>query len=198
MAHFTWSFVQKKLLKERITFSTLLTLVRIALVPCMVVAMLHDAWGLAFSLFVVAAITDMLDGFLARLLKQETFLGACLDPLADKLLTLAIFSTLTFAQAPLFPIPLWFLVLVLCKELTQIVGAFIIYRVRGRIYVAPSALGKVAMIVQTVFIGWLFACYFFGWVPVKIYYAMLAGVLVIVFASLVQYVRIGWLQLIGK
>lgn len=198
MAKFTWTFIQKKILRERITFSTLLTIVRIFLVPVMVYAMLRDAWGLAFGLFVVAAITDILDGFLARLLKQETFLGACLDPLADKFLTLAVFSTLTFTQAPLFRIPVWFLVLVLCKELTQIVGALIIYAIKRRIYVAPSALGKMAMIVQTLFIGWLFACYFFGWVPVKTYYAMLALVLVLVFASFVHYVRIGWRQLVGR
>jgi len=157
--------------------------------------MIWGNWGLAFGLFLAAAITDVVDGYLARLLHQETFLGACLDALADKLLILAVFATLAFVATPLFRIPSWFLWLVLGKELIQIIGAFIIYEVRGRIEVVPTRLGKSAMIVQTFFIVWLFACYFFGWVPVKTYYGVLAVVLTVVLASLVRYVRIGWRQL---
>jgi cardiolipin synthase len=187
------------LAKERhITFSTMLTIARLVAVPFIVFAMIQGAWGWAFGLFLAAAVTDILDGYLARMLHQETFLGACLDALADKILILAVFATLTFVDTPLFRIPGWFLWIVLGKELFQIVGAFIVYIVRGRIYVSPTRLGKVAMIVQTFFIVWLFACYFFGWLPVKTYAVALAVVVSVVLASLVRYVRIGWRQFTRK
>lgn len=195
MAKFTWALFQLMLSKERrITFSTILTLARLVSVPFIVFAMIQGAWGWAFGLFLAAVVTDVLDGYLARLLGQQTFLGACLDALADKILILAVFATLTFVETPLFHIPGWFLWLILGKELFQIFGAIIVFLMRGRIYVAPTVLGKVAMIVQTFFIVWLFACYFLGWVPVKTYAAALAIVLSIVLASLVRYVRIGWHQ----
>lgn len=195
MVKMTWVLFQSMLAKERrITFSTMLTIGRILSVPCIVLAMIQGTWGWAFGLFLAAAVTDMLDGYLARLLHQQTFLGACLDAIADKILILAVFATLTFIKTPLFRIPGWFLWIILGKELFQIMGAFMLYGLRGRIEVVPTRLGKIAMIVQTFFIVWLFACYFFGWLPVKTYYGALTAVLVVVLASLVMYVRIGLRQ----
>ena len=195
MAKITWAHFQLMLAKERqITFSTMLTIARIISVLFIVFAMIQGSWGWAFGLFLAAAITDILDGYLARMLHQETFLGACLDALADKILILAVFATLTFIETPLFRIPGWFLWIILGKEVFQIMGAFIVYALRGRIEVVPTRLGKIAMILQTFFIVWLFACYFFGWLPVKTYYGALTIVLVVVLASLVRYVRIGWRQ----
>lgn len=75
--------------EKRITVSTALTLARIALVPFIVTAMIGDRWGLACALFIIAAITDALDGALARWRNEQTFLGASLDPLADKFLIVA-------------------------------------------------------------------------------------------------------------
>jgi cardiolipin synthase len=199
MIKITWSHLKTMLAKERrITFSTMLTIARLGAVPFIVFAMIQGAWGWAFGLFLAAAVTDILDGYLARMLHQETFLGACLDALADKILILAVFATLTFVDTPLFRIPGWFLWIVLGKELFQIVGAFIVYTVRGRIYVSPTLLGKVAMMVQTFFIVWLFACYFFGWLPAKTYAVALAVVVSVVLASLVRYLRIGWYQFMRK
>jgi len=195
MARITWVHFQSMIAKERrITFSTMLTLARIASVPFILFAMIYGSWGWAFGLFLAAAITDILDGYLARLLHQQTFLGACLDALADKILILAVFATLTFVDTPLFRIPGWFLWIILGKEVFQIMGAVSVYAVRGRMYVVPTWLGKVAMILQTFFIVWLFACYFFGWLPVKTYYVALTIVLIVVLASLVRYVLIGWRQ----
>lgn len=65
--------------EKKITLSTLFTLARIALTPFIVVAMVMGSWGPAFFLFVIASSFDVIDGNLARLLNQRTFLGACLD-----------------------------------------------------------------------------------------------------------------------
>lgn len=177
--------------EKRITLATMFTIGRILVVPFIVLAMVLGQWGAAFGLFLGAAVTDSVDGTIARHFDQKTFLGACLDPLADKLLLLSIFSTLAFINTPLFVIPQWFVLLVLLKELLQITGAMILYLRKGHLEVHPTLLGKATMLVQVVFICWLFACYFFNWMPVKTYHTMLGLMLVMIFAAFMQYVRIG-------
>lgn len=181
--------------EKKITLSTMLTLLRIVLVPCIVGSMLEGWWGVACALFCIAAITDVLDGYLARWLNEKTFLGACLDPIADKLLVLSCFFTLAFVQSPLFIIPQWFFILVLVKELILLGGSVVFYLIKGHLDVRPTLLGKSTAVVQMGFIIWLFACYFFHWLPVKTYTSMLAIVLIMVFASLIQYIGIGIGQL---
>jgi cardiolipin synthase len=193
MKKFSFALLRKLPAREKkITFSTSLTLIRFCLIPFIVAAMIMHAWSLAFILFIVAVITDVFDGWTARWLNERTFLGAALDPIADKLLVLAVFTTLAFVQSPLFAIPLWFVVLVLCKEVMQIAGAVSIYNIKGHLDIAPTNLGKATMVAQTAFITWLFACYFFHWVPLKTYYAMLTGVLSLVMVSFISYARIGF------
>ncbi len=177
--------------EKKITLSTLLTILRIVMVPIIVVAMVMHSWGVSFFLFVIAAITDCLDGTLARLLNQKTFLGAFLDPLADKFLILSCFFTLAFVQSPLFLIPKWFVWFVLCKEVLQLCGAVFVYLRKGHIEIRPTILGKVTATAQMGFIIWLFACYFFQWVPIKTYYTMLGLLLILITVSLLQYMRIG-------
>lgn len=177
--------------EKKITIPTILSIIRLLLIPFIVASMISHAWHTAFVLFVIAAITDVLDGWLARWLNQRTFLGAALDPLADKLLILAVFTTLAFVQSPLFVIPRWFVFLVLLKEMAQIFGVFFIWHKNGHLNIAPTLLGKWTMVAQTTFIMWLFSCYFFAWVPIKTYYAMLLGVLSLVFLAFIDYLRIG-------
>lgn len=180
--------------EKRLTWSTGLTLLRIVATPCIVAAMVTGYWGVAFWLFIGAAITDVLDGNLARWRNEKTFLGACLDPLADKFLVLSVFFTLAFVQSPLFSIPLWFVLLVLLREVVLIVGALIVYNIKGHLEVEPTVLGKMTTAVQMSFIAWLFACYFFNWLPVKTYYTMLGVLIILVFASFVQYAQAGMRQ----
>lgn len=192
MAKLSFNFFKRLPDREKkITLSTMLTLLRIALAPFIVCAMLYAHWGAAFVLFCIAALSDVLDGYLARWLDERTFLGACLDPIADKLLLLSCFFTLAFVHSPLFSIPLWFVLLVLLKELILVVGAIILYWIKGHIEIHPTVLGKTTTVVQMGFIIWLFACYFFNWIPVKTYYSMLGLVMLLVFASLAHYILIG-------
>jgi cardiolipin synthase (CMP-forming) len=177
--------------EKRITIPTLLTLARIICVPIIVSAMIAGWWGHAFFFFIFACVTDVLDGLLARLLNEKTFLGACLDPIADKLLLISCFFTLAFVSTPLFSIPRWFVLCVVSKEIIQIAGALFIYRVKGHLDVQPTWLGKTTTCIQMVFIIWLFACYFFCWLPIKTYYTMLAVMLFFIGASFGQYARIG-------
>jgi len=174
----------------RISFPTVLTLARIVLIPYIVHAMIQSWWGAASILFMIASLTDILDGMCARWLNDRTWLGACLDPVADKLLILSCFFALMYIHGPLLVIPMWFVAIVLIKELLLIAGIVIIFCVRGYIPIQPVFLGKSAMAMQTLFIIWLFACSFFHWMPIKTYYVMLGLVLITVCAAFFHYVWI--------
>lgn len=177
--------------EKRITIPTVLTLLRILLVPVIVIAMIHQQWGSAFFWFFVAALTDTLDGALARRWNDKTVLGACLDPIADKILLISCFATLAFVQSPLFAIPHWFVLLILIKESIILIGSLLLLVTRSGFMVQPTALGKATTVVQVSFIMWLFFCYFFNWVPTKTYYSMIAIMVSFILFSFAQYVYIG-------
>lgn len=195
----TFSQLMRKLSRERfrMTIPTMLTISRLVLTPFIVLAMIYQFWGVAFGLFTLASLTDLLDGFLARQWNQRTFFGACLDPIADKILLLSVFFTLAFVQTPLFSVPRWFFWFVLAKELLQLFGAFAIYKLKGNIVIRASLLGKLTTVVQMCFIMWLFTCYFFEWMPMKTYSVMVGLLFILVSATLVQYGIHGWRFLKG-
>jgi cardiolipin synthase (CMP-forming) len=176
--------------EKRITIPTFFTLLRIIVIPIIIAAMIKARWDIAFFFFAFACMTDLVDGFLARLLDAKTFLGACLDPIADKLLLLSCFLTLVFISTP-FSIPQSFVLFIVAKELLQLTGAVVIYWMQGHLDVKPTMLGKTTTCIQMIFILWLFASYFFRWIPVTVYYSMLIIMTGFISASFLQYVRIG-------
>lgn len=175
----------------RITLSTMITLGRIALAPCIVAAMFWGKWGVSAILFCIASLTDLLDGMVARFFNQKTFLGACLDPLADKILLVSCFGALALTDTLPFKVPYWFVSLVLLRELMIVFGFVYIYCARTGVTVRPTLLGKVTTALQMLFIVWLFLCYFYGWAPPVTYYVTLAIITVLVIVSFVQYAQTG-------
>lgn len=177
--------------EKKITIPTLITLSRIAMVPFIVFFILHHQWTAAFFLFAAAAATDALDGTLARLLGEQTFLGACLDPIADKILLLSCFFALSSVQSSFMTVPGWFFWIIFIKEIALVVGAVVVYWVRGELEVKPTMLGKATAAAQMLFIVWFFACSFFHWLPFKTFYILLILMVVLALASLVHYAVIG-------
>jgi len=142
--------------KDQLTFSTMLTLMRMLLTPFVVIAILTQAWNTALCLFVCAAVTDLLDGAFARLFDEQTALGAALDPVADKFLMLSCYAALLFGKIPTAFISTKLVMLVLIKELLLIAGGVFAFKIqRGNFTVQPSVFGKAAMLIQTVFVFWL-------------------------------------------
>lgn len=176
----------------RITVPTLFTLARIFLTPIIVYSMVQQYWQQAFYLFLIAAISDVIDGALARHFNAKTFLGGCLDALADKFLLLSCFGTLAFIQTPHFIVPRWFVIIALLKECILIIGSYTIFKTTGSIEIQPTFLGKATTFFQICFIIWFFFCYFFHWFPIKTYGLVLGLVLLLLVASLVQYMYIGF------
>ena len=122
----------------------ILTLLRICLAPFLVAAVLERDFRLGFVLFVVAGLTDALDGILARVLKQHTVLGQYLDPVADKLLLSTLFLVLMYEGL----MPLRVTVLVFGRDVAILLVAAILYAAAGRREFNPSFLGKANTLAQ--------------------------------------------------
>lgn len=177
--------------EKRLTLSTWITILRMVLTPVIVVARIQGQWGLACGLFILAAATDFFDGWLARLRGEQTILGACLDPIADKLLIVACFAVFALQDTTALAVPVWFVVTMLVKELMLCAGAVCVYIHTGHIEIKPTLLGKATTAMQLLVIAWLFACHFFVWMPIRTYTLVIGFLFCLVGITLAQYGRIG-------
>jgi cardiolipin synthase len=121
-----------------------LTVLRILLVPVFVSLLVYRKPGWALIVFLLAALTDLLDGYVARSRGISSRLGAFLDPLADKLLLTASFVTLTWLKL----LPFWITAVVLTRDLLLVTGALLVHMVGVRIYPRPTRAGKAATFFQ--------------------------------------------------
>lgn len=133
-----------------LTIPNVITFIRIILLPVFVTALIYERFHYALILFAVAALSDLLDGLLARLTDQKSALGAFLDPLADK--TLLVTSFVLFAVYQW--IPLWLTIAVISRDLIVVVGWFLLYMVYGITKVEPSLTGKAAIAAQLLLIAY--------------------------------------------
>lgn len=173
--------------KRWLTVSNALTVSRIVLAPCVVMAIYCHLWTLAFWLFFFAGASDFFDGYIARIFKDQTYLGKMLDPIADKLFLSTSFGALAFLPSPLFPIPEWFFVIVLAREAILLVGVYVVMRRSPGFVIDPTIWGKLTTCVQLLFIMWLFVCYFAHWSPIRTYKASLLLLTLLSIASLLHY-----------
>jgi cardiolipin synthase len=121
-----------------------LTLLRILLIPVFVSLLVYRRPGPALIVFGIAALTDLLDGWAARHWKDESSLGAFLDPMADKLLLTASFVTLTYLKV----LPFWIAAVVISRDVILVLGALLIYMLGSRIRPRPTWAGKAATFFQ--------------------------------------------------
>lgn len=127
----------------------LLSLLRIFLIPVFLVLMASQKIVEAFIVFLFAGLTDVLDGFTARLLHLKTKIGAFLDPAADKLLMTASFIILTLPSlnSPNV-IPVWLTVSVIGRDLLITSAALVLFKLKGQKKFLPSLLGKTCTVLQ--------------------------------------------------
>ena len=131
-------------MKPAINLPNLITLARIVLTPVMVIFVLDKKLDYAFAIFVIAGISDGLDGLLARILKQKTKTGAILDPIADKLLLNSAYATLV----AIGDIPNYLAVLVISRDVIIIMGILLIFLFHKGIEIKPTLLGKTTTLFQ--------------------------------------------------
>ncbi len=167
----------------------LLSLFRLCLTAFFILAMTYGRYQLALALFIAQAVSDLLDGFFARMMHKKTDLGAWLDPIADKVMLMSSYLVLGFQQI----VPFWVVAIVLFRDLVVLLGFIILHLASYRVAPAPSLLGKATTLLQMITILYVlwsttreFQSYFF--------YAT-AGLTV---ASGFQYILLGFTALFRK
>lgn len=144
-----------------ITLPNLLTVIRMALIPVLVISLYYQRFGWSLFIFITAGLTDGFDGLLARRFDQKSQLGTILDPIADKLLLVTSFVTLSLPSimepsalvqphARHLPVPFWVTTAVISRDVFIIVGAAAINIVTGFRSFRPSWLGKINTVVQII------------------------------------------------
>ncbi len=137
-----------------VTVPNLLTVFRMALIPVFVSLLFYQKFLLAFAVFVVAGVTDGLDGLLARRFQQQSPLGRILDPVADKMMLVTSFVVLSMRGVfpePVpkhLPVPFWVTITVISRDVFILIGAAAINMVTGFRGFQPSLPGKISTVVQ--------------------------------------------------
>ena len=126
-----------------------LTILRMVFIPVFVILLVYDHPGWAFAIYILAGVTDGLDGLIARWLKQKTSLGAYLDPIADKLLLTTSFVVLSIKSMGLPNlIPLWLTIIVISRDVILVASVLIIVISTGHRSFPPSIYGKATTCLQ--------------------------------------------------
>ncbi len=138
-----------------LTIPNLLTFLRIALIPVFAILLVYHREGWALAVFTIAGISDGVDGFIARRLKQESELGTIIDPIADKLLMTTAFVMLTLSSVvgtgrAHLPVPFWVTATVIGRDVAIVTIAGAINVMTGFRGFKPSWLGKASTFVQVV------------------------------------------------
>ncbi|NIP53841.1 MAG: hypothetical protein GWN67_16665 [Phycisphaerae bacterium] len=188
----------------KLSWANRITILRILLIVPFISCMLkinNAEFGnvmryIAIVIFLFMAISDAVDGYMARRSRQITRLGAFLDPVADKLLIISACILLSLKQTRIedFPLPSLVVVLIISKDVVLILGFFTLYLFTSRIYVAPVFVGKVATVLQLsmvagILLGPEISSFISGWIWfLQVLWWSAAGTAVL---ALIIYIRNG-------
>ena len=181
------------MLVNTVNLPNLLSLLRLCLVPVIIVMISSHAWLSAFAVFVVAGITDAVDGFIAKRFNQRTELGAYLDPLADKALLVSIYITLAIVTV----IPVWLAVLVVARDI-MILGAIILsLLLNNPMTIEPLKISKANTFAQIAFAAMMLGTLAFNVNSPLIYNGMTILVAILTIGSMGAYLSL-WLKHMTK
>jgi cardiolipin synthase len=169
----------------RLSIPNLITLARILLVPVVVWAIASNHMLFAFLLFAAAGVSDAVDGFLAKRFGWTSQLGAFLDPLADKVLIVAIYVSLGIADA----LPRWLVILVVSRDLLIVGGVIFSWIVNKPVSVKPHMVSKINTAAQLVLVGLVLAALGFGFDAGWLLSVTIALVAALTLASVAIYLR---------
>ena len=182
------------------TFASKITLGRLLLVPVFAVLAIYYGQSVAehapeewlritaVAVFIIAAASDGIDGWIARRFNQRSHFGAILDPIADKTLLLTAIVTLTFVNwgPDGWRMPLWFTALVIVRDCIILGGINVLWFTGHRVHISPQWSGKVCTVAQMVAIGWVML----KWVPFSPLYPCLVAAFWTLWSG-VDYIREG-------
>ncbi|WP_377847795.1 CDP-alcohol phosphatidyltransferase family protein [Bosea sp. UC22_33] len=171
------------------TIPNLITIGRLFLVPLVIVMIINANWDAAFILFVVAGISDAVDGFLAKRCGMASELGAWLDPVADKALIVSIYITLAVVGA----IPVWLVVLVVARDLMIVAAVILSWLLDKPLTIAPIVVSKLNTAAQIGFAAFALGSRAFGIEPGGLTLACELLVALLTVASMTAYLAF-WLR----
>ena len=134
-----------------LTTANQITLLRLIFVPIFAILVMERSYRGALAILVAAAISDVVDGAVARFFHQESRLGVALDPIADKLLMTTAYLVMAFRDV----VPWWLTILVISRDVAIVMTAVVISLVAGYRPFRPSSLGKISTVMQvtTIFVA---------------------------------------------
>ncbi|HET6278739.1 MAG TPA: CDP-alcohol phosphatidyltransferase family protein, partial [Candidatus Polarisedimenticolia bacterium] len=149
-----------------LTIANQLTIIRMGMIPLLITLILsnHPAWALL--VFILAGLTDALDGIIARHYEQSSELGAFLDPMADKLLMTALFIVLSIPDHPQsLPefqaanhLPVYLTIVTISRDVFIVMISLVIHLATGYVGFKPTSLGKATTVIQVVTVGTVLLC----------------------------------------
>ncbi len=171
-----------------------LSILRVLLIPVFVLCLIYHPVQngffhlLSVGFFILACATDAVDGYVARRFNQKTQLGSYIDPIADKLLILSAFVSLSFMSHLPEPmrIPAWVTVSVITRDVIILMGSMVIFIMSGRLKAQPLMIGKLTTVVQmlTLFLALVMA-------PESLRHVFFVVTVVLTVVSGVLYIRRG-------
>ncbi len=150
----------------------IISLIRLLATPLIVWLILSGEWKIAFYSFVAAGVSDAVDGFIAKRFNAQTKLGAYLDPIADKVLLVAIYVAMGASEL----LPSWLVILVVSRDFLIIGGALLLYTLDYELDIHPIWTSKVNTFVQIGLAGFILADHAFNWEFTGYYLGILSAV----------------------
>jgi cardiolipin synthase (CMP-forming) len=130
-------------------FPNLISIARILLVPLTIWLLISQAFASAFAVFIVAGVSDGVDGYLARVMNAKTELGAYLDPIADKALLVSVYGALGLIKI----LPAWLVLLVITRDVLIVGGVMLAWLMEKPLIMKPLLISKVNTAGQIIFAG---------------------------------------------
>ena len=129
-----------------------ITIARILIIPFFVAAVLYAKLRWAAAIFIIAVLSDALDGYIARVKGERTELGALLDPIADKLLLISAFVCFSIVgDIPVhLRLPPYVPVIIISRDIFMGIGCLVIYIIKGGLQIKPTRLGKITTFLQMI------------------------------------------------
>lgn len=131
---------------KKLGVANLLTLFRVVCIPIFILFYALHEYGVVLIVFILAAATDMIDGTVARLLKENGRLGALLDPLADKLCMLTVFVALAISEV----VPWWFVFVILVRDIVVVTGVVYVKLKNIDFRIRAILSSKIATLAETI------------------------------------------------
>ncbi|MCQ9208150.1 MAG: CDP-alcohol phosphatidyltransferase family protein [Omnitrophica bacterium] len=165
---------------------------RILLIPLFIAAIMYYRPEkdylrlLAIGIFVLAILSDALDGYIARVKGERTKLGTFFDPLADKLLLITVYICLSLVKTlpAQFKLAPWVAIIVISRDAILVLGSALIYMVNGELNISPTIFGKIATFLQMITVLALL-------LQLKILFPLLYVMIFFTVLSGLDYIRIG-------